>query len=46
MKKLAIALLVLATLNSCITEKDTTSDKLSLMTLDPVHFHASMIQIR
>ena len=44
MKKLAIALLVLATLNSCKTEKETTSDKLTLMTLDPGHFHASLIQ--
>lgn len=44
MKKLAIALLVLATSNSCKTEKETTSDKLTLMTLDPGHFHASLIQ--
>ncbi|MGN0019488.1 MAG: putative oxidoreductase C-terminal domain-containing protein, partial [Sphingobacterium hotanense] len=44
MKKLAIALLIIATLNSCKTEKETTSDKLTLMTLDPGHFHASLIQ--
>lgn len=44
MKKLAIALLVIATLNSCKSEKETSSDKLTLMTLDPGHFHASLIQ--
>lgn len=44
MKKLAIALLTVATLNSCKTEKRTKSDQLTLVTLDPGHFHASLIQ--
>lgn len=44
MRKLAFALLIIASMNACKTEKETNTGKLTLMTLDPGHFHASLIQ--
>ena len=44
MKNIAIVLIIIVVFNSCKAEKEAKSDKLTLMTLDPAHFHASLIQ--